>query len=176
MGSNYAPPIAHVPRCEKCGSLKPMRAHHCSHCCKCYIRFDHHCPTVGSCIAYNNAQPFVVYLISGALILLTTGVVSFLAPLFECQLPRGLTVAVAAVLSILGMILGSFAITTFCSLWSDETTLERLYRDKMGHKHINTEDLDAIWGYKWYEWFYAHNPRVNGMIWAGCVPGKGLMI
>jgi len=29
--------------CERCESIKPDRAHHCSVCHKCILRMDHHC-------------------------------------------------------------------------------------------------------------------------------------
>lgn len=169
MGNNFAPSVGHIPRCDKCGSMKPIRAHHCSRCGKCYVRFDHHCPIVGSCIAYGNAQPFVVYVTSGAAVFLITSAASFAAPLFGCVMERTLTKCIGGVCFVLGMIVAGFAFRTISGLYSDETTLEKIYRQKMGHRRGQREDLDAIWGYNWYEWFYAHRPRINGMVWSGCV-------
>ena len=37
-------PNIECKRCNKCGSLKPERAHHCSLCNECTLKMDHHCP------------------------------------------------------------------------------------------------------------------------------------
>ena len=30
--------------CQKCGTYKPERCHHCSDCNRCTLKMDHHCP------------------------------------------------------------------------------------------------------------------------------------
>ena len=164
--------LLHLPKCVKCNAPKPSRAHHCSQCKTCYIRFDHHCPTVGNCIAYRNAQPFVIYLSYGALILFTTSVISAFAWLFQCPLSRTLTNLISAVIGICSMILMSFAYTTISGLWSDETTLERIYRAKMGYHMAMKENLVPIWGTRKWKWFVAHSPEMNGLIWANALPAN----
>ena len=158
--------LSHLRKCDKCGVPKPYRAHHCSQCKKCYVRFDHHCPTVGNCIAYHNAQPFAVYLSYGALILFTTSVVSGFAWVFASPLRREITGFICVIVGILSFMLMSFAYNTVSGLWSDETTLERLYRMKTNQHRTVREDLGPIWGTQKWKWFVAHPPEVNGLVWA----------
>ncbi|CAF1030403.1 unnamed protein product [Adineta steineri] len=48
--------------CFSCQCIKPDRAHHCSVCGKCVLRYDHHCPWTNSCISYGNYKFFVLFL------------------------------------------------------------------------------------------------------------------
>lgn len=47
--------------CDKCKSIKPPRAHHCSLCGWCVLRMDHHCPWIGNCVGYGNHKYFVLF-------------------------------------------------------------------------------------------------------------------
>ncbi|CAF4580981.1 unnamed protein product, partial [Rotaria magnacalcarata] len=48
--------------CFICRCIKPDRAHHCSVCEKCVLRYDHHCPWTNSCISYGNYKYFILFL------------------------------------------------------------------------------------------------------------------
>ncbi|CAF1595736.1 unnamed protein product [Adineta ricciae] len=48
--------------CFTCQCIKPDRAHHCSVCGKCVLKYDHHCPWTNSCISYANYKFFVLFL------------------------------------------------------------------------------------------------------------------
>lgn len=43
-----------IPKCSKCGHLRPLRTHHCSLCGVCTSKYDHHCSYIGSCIGQHN--------------------------------------------------------------------------------------------------------------------------
>jgi hypothetical protein len=54
--------IESLPRCPHCDLPKPARAHHCGFCDRCHLRWDHHCPAVGNCVALRNHRSFLVML------------------------------------------------------------------------------------------------------------------
>ena len=58
-------------RCEKCQKDRPLRAHHCSICNRCFLKMDHHCPWVFNCVGFGNQKIFflfICYTIMGCLI------------------------------------------------------------------------------------------------------------
>ncbi|VDM60930.1 unnamed protein product [Angiostrongylus costaricensis] len=48
--------------CPKCKCIKPDRAHHCSICGQCILKFDHHCPWVNNCVSFYNYKFFLLFL------------------------------------------------------------------------------------------------------------------
>uniref|UniRef100_A0A7S4C3V8 Palmitoyltransferase n=1 Tax=Chrysotila carterae TaxID=13221 RepID=A0A7S4C3V8_CHRCT len=52
--------------CDTCMLWRPPRASHCSMACcgRCYERFDHHCPWVGTCVARCNHRFFAAFLLA----------------------------------------------------------------------------------------------------------------
>ena len=50
-----------IYKCQKCKSIKPERAHHCSVCGRCVMKMDHHCPWVNNCVGEKNQKFFVLF-------------------------------------------------------------------------------------------------------------------
>ncbi|ORX46491.1 zf-DHHC-domain-containing protein [Hesseltinella vesiculosa] len=48
--------------CKKCNLPKPERAHHCSVCNECVLRFDHHCPWIHNCVGHFNHRYFLLFM------------------------------------------------------------------------------------------------------------------
>lgn len=57
-----------VRYCNKCRTLKPDRAHHCSVCDCCRLKMDHHCPWVNNCVGYFNYRYFFAFVVHGAIL------------------------------------------------------------------------------------------------------------
>lgn len=49
--------------CPSCACYKPPRAHHCSYCRRCVLRYDHHCPWIGQCVGFYNYKNFLLLLL-----------------------------------------------------------------------------------------------------------------
>ncbi|KNC51538.1 palmitoyltransferase ZDHHC9 [Thecamonas trahens ATCC 50062] len=69
--ANFAIPIKRTPcrgmnvlakYCHACRVYRPPRASHCSRCSTCVLKFDHHCPWLGTCIGECNYHAFLTYL------------------------------------------------------------------------------------------------------------------
>lgn len=62
--------------CKHCMSYKPPRAHHCSICKHCILKFDHHCIWINNCVGHRNL-PFFLRFLFYISFLFTVGFVLF---------------------------------------------------------------------------------------------------
>lgn len=56
--------------CDICQTYKPPRCHHCSRCGKCYLKMDHHCLFLDTCIGFHNYKFFFQFLIVNIIMIL----------------------------------------------------------------------------------------------------------
>lgn len=134
-------------KCSKCGLPKPASTHHCSKCNKCYVGFDHHCFIVGNCIAYRNAQPFVIFLIYGDLIFLYACVISFFAKAFYSRLNSTIAVFAGIAYGALTYSLFVFAKLSYTDYVKGRTAYERATgQSKESDKRIKIGSIFPVIG------------------------------
>ena len=111
-----------VTFCAKCNRPRPPRAHHCTVCERCVLRYDHHCPWVGNCIGLFNVRYFLQYLLYLTLTALSVGLLSLFALLKKQHdvYLMGSTVLGLAV----GVAVGGFSLMQVALLANNSTTLE----------------------------------------------------
>ncbi|KAE9414321.1 hypothetical protein Angca_006189, partial [Angiostrongylus cantonensis] len=120
--------------CYMCMSLKPDRAHHCSSCGRCVVKFDHHCPWINQCVNYTNYKQFLLYIFYS-----TLTVVWFLITSLECfvrfilnanwledSIPFSLLLTVMVAYGVFGYYpLGEMLVFHFGLISMNETTCEQ---------------------------------------------------
>ncbi|KAI8333316.1 DHHC palmitoyltransferase-domain-containing protein [Chlamydoabsidia padenii] len=182
--------------CKKCQLPKPERAHHCSVCNACVLRFDHHCPWIHNCVGHFNHRYFVLfmtYMVLSAIYFLVFGWRPFIICLDILDLdwpyyfPRPL-MAFAYILSIcLGLALGALCAWHYYLVLTAQTTVEfyNNYYEKgiaksQGEIFVNMYNFGCIENirrffnigdkYPWYTVFFPIPipPRGNGRQFEKC--------
>ncbi|CAO3563206.1 unnamed protein product [Mortierella alpina] len=149
------------PLCKRCHLPKPERAHHCSVCMKCILKYDHHCPWIWNCVGHFNVRYFMMLLTYTTLVCIYY-VYMGLGPLmliaeyednafWPYALPRSL-VAFSEVLTVgMGLVIGGMTAWHWQLVLTAQTTLEyhsnsqvRQICAKNGEKFTNPYDFGVV--------------------------------
>jgi len=124
--------------CKKCPlaqgqmQLKPERAHHCRICGRCYLKYDHHCPWINSCVGLRNERYFflfMVYLCIACCCVVWWGFFPMLSSLdilaeWDYYTPRVCTAILWVITSCIGFALFVMASWQFWIIARGETSVE----------------------------------------------------
>ena len=110
--------------------MRPPRASHCSACNSCFLRPDHHCPWLGTCIAQRNYRHFFTF-IAHSFALAVYDLSLSITHIAEVSLydSRGALwfSCVTLVFSLFGIIfLGNLTLMHARLIWKNVTTKENL--------------------------------------------------
>mmetsp|Transcript_63953 Transcript_63953/g.133325 ORF Transcript_63953/g.133325 Transcript_63953/m.133325 type:complete len:306 (+) Transcript_63953:101-1018(+) len=116
--------------CRTCKLWRPPRASHCSTCNRCFMRFDHHCPVLGTCIARNNHRFFILFLLSAGLAsCITAALTAIASEESEDRWKKPITyllIGYTVVGSWVGLTVGMSGLVHCWLVVSDSSTKERL--------------------------------------------------
>ncbi|KAG9327133.1 hypothetical protein KVV02_008763, partial [Mortierella alpina] len=149
------------PLCKRCHLPKPERAHHCSVCMKCILKYDHHCPWIGNCVGHFNVRYFIMLLTYTTMaciyfVYMGFGPLMLIAEYEDDEywpypLPRSL-VAFTEVLTVgMGLVIGVMTAWHWQLILTAQTTLEhhsnsqvRQICAKNGEKFTNAYDFGVV--------------------------------
>ncbi|TBU12868.1 palmitoyltransferase, partial [Hamiltosporidium tvaerminnensis] len=114
-----------IQTCNICKTYKPPRAHHCKKCKKCFLKMDHHCYLVDSCIAFHNYKFFYLFLVFNSIFMLYV-ILTLVFPIFMDDYTSSTTNYIIIVLLFsIGWIITMFFLVLHTKLISfNETTIE----------------------------------------------------
>jgi hypothetical protein len=70
--------ISEYKICDSCYLVRPLRSTHCGTCNNCIMRFDHHCPWIGTCVGLRNYPYFFIFLCLLNLFQVFSGIISII--------------------------------------------------------------------------------------------------
>jgi len=157
--------------CDKCEVPKPPRAHHCSICQRCVLRYDHHCPWVNNCVGFGNYKYFflfVNYTSIGCLVVCILIIIRFLTlRTFQTFVEDGLS-AIDVQILVAGFLTFAFAIATgslaglHCKLLSsNSTTSEDHYKGNNPYDFGCKRNMTELWGSNRIQWLFPTNTNVG---------------
>lgn len=119
--------------CDICQTYKPPRCHHCSRCSKCFLKMDHHCLFLDTCIGFHNYKFFIQFLIINIVMIIFNLTIVSLDTSINTNNKNEVLVnyIIFAALSVIALcIFIPTAIYHFALISNNETTIERLTIDE----------------------------------------------
>jgi len=151
--------------CIKCSCVKPDRAHHCSACGYCVLKFDHHCPWLNNCVGFTNYKYFVLFLGYG-FYLCVFGFFAVLPHLTRSSLHTGKGFAEFQIFllivfcALFGTSMGGLLLYHLFLIAKNQTTLETFSSpvfvygaDKRGYDVGLSRNFRQVFGPNWLLWF-----------------------
>ncbi|XP_014278660.1 palmitoyltransferase ZDHHC3 isoform X2 [Halyomorpha halys] len=153
-------------KCQKCCSIKPERAHHCSVCQRCIRKMDHHCPWVNNCVGEDNQKFFVLFTFYIACMSLHSLILAA-QQFFSCidrewrtcsSYSPPTTVILLVFLVFEALLFAIFTSAMFFSqlqaIWNDETGIEQLKKEEARWvKKSRWKSIQAVFGRFSLAWF-----------------------
>ncbi|OCH92608.1 zf-DHHC-domain-containing protein [Obba rivulosa] len=120
--------------CRKCCAPRPERAHHCSACGRCVLKFDHHCAWLGyKCIGHRTHTAFVHFLLCITLLSIYIVFLASSTVYYAFTNPYAIdeTTPLHALFltffgAVIALVIGSFLIYHTYLILTNQTTFEHL--------------------------------------------------
>ena len=163
--------INSLPRCDKCGQPKPPRCHHCSQCNECHLKMDHHCPSVGVCIALHNQRSFIVMLNWGISTLFISVIYTFIFVLYiwnsiYAVSTKVLLISLIITYFILFIILSTFKHDQMRHVFFNITTLEETFGLYANYSQGIEENMRQVFGSGKMRTYIPGKSPLTGFEWA----------
>ena len=154
-----------VTRCISCYVIRPLNAHHCSVCHKCFLNQDHHCPWVNNCIGLFNKKFFLLFLFYGVIEILYSFFLFFYYSIYKNIKNLNFEVY-EIILFVISMIFGLIQlIVSIMLLWAQYDTLVNdctecdfkrgILWEKSTKKQQFQIIFEGIFNYKWLLPFFS---------------------
>lgn len=121
-----------IKLCSHCKTYKPPRAHHCSTCRRCYLKYDHHCSLLDTCIGFHNYKFFFQFMV-----LNIVSIGFFLITIFVHMLAKDVEETHVTVNYIVAMVLFSIGFVFSMSLLIFHTWLVGMNETTIEHYILN---------------------------------------
>lgn len=155
-----------LPICHECCLPIPINAKHCDTCHTCHLRYDHHCPVFGKCIADKNFKPFFLSFMYGGLFCLSLVPPTFI--MFRMGKDDFFVFVIALTLLIYGLVLGLMLIGFgFGFFQQNAETISVSGRISKKEMKKNRKKLFKTFGKKWYEIIIPIQRETTDYAWQG---------
>lgn len=143
-------PSSYASFCATCEYTKPDRTHHCRHCGKCILRFDHFCLWLNRCIGEGNYKPFILSLFYGVILALFGDITLAQQLIYdaangtlfwnELQMLIAFVISFGFSMAVLGLLFFHLRLVSI-----NQTTLEKLDAEQKRQSWYNPYDLGSVW-------------------------------